>query len=139
VDDCTLLAQFGSTELPLDQWNHRLHVRIVFLHLLESPFSEALANFRAALRSYNEAHSVPDHLASGYHETLTVAWFALIAARFAQSREITDSNSFCGAFPELLDRALLRRFYSADRITTWMAKREFVPPDLEALPESGAA
>ena len=47
---------------------------------------------------------------------------------------IRDSQSFCKANSDLLEKAALRRFYSRERIVTWKAKHEFVPPDLESLP-----
>ena len=115
VDDSTLMAQFRSTELPLDQWNHRLHLRLAFIFLREYSFPTALSRFRAALRAYNEAHSVPDHLASGYHETLTVAWLSLVASRLSDSQEIGDFSSFCSLHPELLACGIMTRTHWAFR------------------------
>lgn len=134
MDDSRLLELFDSGELPYDAWSHRLHVRLAYLFIRRYALSEALVQFRVGIRAYNAAHEVPDSLTSGYHETLTVAWLRLISARAGGVPEPTDSESFCNMHPELLNRALLRKFYSPERITSQKAKREFVEPDLGALP-----
>jgi|GEM_PF-2991753 hypothetical protein len=50
-----------------------------------------------------------------------------------------SSAEFCAAHPELLDKLLLRRFYSRERIMTLQAKAEFVEPDLTPLPDDDSA
>jgi hypothetical protein len=134
VDDPTLLELFESCELRYDTWCHRLHVRVAYLFIRRDSFDEALRRFRAGVRAYNLAHEVPDHLTSGYHETLTVAWLRLISSRASGVPTTLDSNSFCEIHPELLEKTLLRKFYSTEQIVSQVAKREFVEPDLQALP-----
>jgi hypothetical protein len=139
MDDPTLLREFASCALPREEWSHRLHVRMGYLFLRDHPFDEALDRLRAGLQRYNRAHGVADDLTSGYHETLTVAWLRLIASRMAGMPRGLDSDSFCGEHPDLLDRPLLRRFYSPGRIASWEAKRRFVEPDLRELPAARAS
>lgn len=134
MDDLELLAGFQSCALPLEEWCHRLHVRVAYLFLRRSPFEEAIRAFRSSLQAYNRVHQVPDHLTSGYHETLTRAWLTLVAARMSAGPVVPDSGAFCAAHPDLLDKSLLRQFYSAERIVSWEAKRHFVEPDLRPLP-----
>jgi hypothetical protein len=134
MDDPSLLRGFRSCELHFEAWNHRLHLRVAYLHLASHPFGEALPRLRAGIRAYNHAHEVPDHLTSGYHETLTVAWLRLVAGRMASDAEPLDSGSFCDAHADLLDKSLLRLFYSRERLVSWEAKRDFLEPDLQPLP-----
>lgn len=89
---------------------------------------------RAGIQAYNREHHVPEGLRSGYHETLTVAWLRLVGARMGSDDDALDSDSFCDRHPELLDKSLLRTFYSRERIVTAEAKRAFVEPDREPLP-----
>lgn len=103
-------------------WCHRLHVRVAYLYVRHHGFDEALRRFRAGIRAYSRAHEVPDDITSGYHETLTVAWFYLISARAKGVSSTLDSNAFCNLHPELLERALLRKFYSSEKIVTQQAK-----------------
>lgn len=139
MDDSSLIRSFESCELLHREWCHRLHVRLAFLFLQTHPFDEALRRFRAGLQAYNAAHHVPDSLTSGYHETLTVAWLCLIAARMQSTPAGRASDTFCEANADLLDKSTLRRFYSSERIASWRAKRHFVRPDLKPLPGEGAA
>jgi hypothetical protein len=55
-----------------------------------------------------------------YHETMTRAWFELVA-----QAETLDAH------PELLDRSLLARYYSPDRLDA--GRNEWLEPDLEPL------
>ena len=110
MDDIALLDQFQSGALPFDTWCHRLHVRVAWLLLRQHPFNEARARFRTSLQAYNGLHDVPDTLTSGYHETLTTGWLHLIAARMARQPGTLDSESFCNANADLLDRTALRQF-----------------------------
>jgi hypothetical protein len=139
VQDSALLAQFRDGSLPLRSWCHRTHVRVAYLLLLRLPASAAHAEFRTCLQAYNRRHDVPDHLTSGFHETLTAAWLRLVASRMPPPGQCPDSEAFCAANPELLDRSFLRRFYSPERIATWEAKRSFVEPDLQPLPDRRAS
>ena len=136
MDDRLLLDQFQSCRLPFEDWCHRLHVRLAYLFLRRDPFDAALNRFRAGIQAYNQANQVPEQLDSGYHETLTVGWLHLIAARMDKTSPRVDSDSFCNANPDLLDRFLLREFYSVERIRTLQAKREFVEPDRRPLRRS---
>jgi hypothetical protein len=49
------------------------------------------------------------------------------------------SGEFCDQQPHLMQRKILRLFYSRARIISWEAKRAFVEPDLAALPRVGCS
>jgi len=134
VDDATLLEQFGSCELPRDAWCHRLHIRVAYLFIRRYDSTEALRRLRAGIQAYNRVVGVTETLTSGYHETLTAAWFSLVSASVKGLPAGLDSNAFCAMHPELLDKGLIRKFYSRERIVSQQAKREFVEPDLAVLP-----
>ena len=70
----------------------------------------------------------------GYHETLTLAWARLIAARMGSCGEGEDFAAFIRRHPDLLTSAAILRYYSRERIFSLRARREFVLPDLEPLP-----
>lgn len=83
-----------------------------------------LVEFESGELPRARAHDAPDGLDAGYHETLTTAWLTLVAARMGAAPVAPDSEAFCAGNPDLLDPALLRQFYSSERIVTWRAKRE---------------
>ena len=70
----------------------------------------------AGIRSMAARSGRPD----AFHETITRAWFELIADTPA-----LDDDS------ELYDRSLLRRFYSAERLAA--GRHEWLEPDLGPL------
>jgi hypothetical protein len=51
----------------------------------------------------------------------------------------TDSESFCEAHPHLLQKTLLRLYYTRPRIMTLEAKARFVEPDIAPLPGDSLA
>ena len=103
----------------------------------QNPFDEALQRLRAGIKAYNAAHNVPDTPTSGYNETTTHALLHLIAAtitHYSAPLPTADAEAFCDAHPQLMNKHVLRLFYTpARRMNPW-AKVEFVPPDLTPLP-----
>jgi hypothetical protein len=134
VGDAELLEQFESCSLPREQWLHRTHVRVAYIYLSRHPFDAALEKMCSGIRRYNTATGVVDGPHAGYHETITQAWLRLIAATMRNHDRGGDSEEFCRLQPHLLQRTLLRVFYSRTRIMSPAAKRGFVEPDLTPLP-----
>jgi hypothetical protein len=137
VDDREFLQQFESRALPYGQWTHRAHVKVAFLYLRDLPFAAALARLRAGIQAYNAAHGVPEGPTSGYNETTTQAFLRLIAATMAAYGAMfptPDADSFCDTHPQLLQKHVLRLFYSPAQRMRPEAKWAFVEPDLAPLP-----
>jgi len=72
---------------------------------------------------------------SGSALTLTVAWARVISASMRGRDPGTHFDAFAAEHPHLLQKTLLRSFYSHARLMTWEAKRAFVEPDLLPLPD----
>jgi hypothetical protein len=135
LDDEALIEGFESHSLDRDAWVHRSHVRVAVLYLARFGYDGALEQMRQRIQSFNQAKGIKDSKTSGYHETLTVAWLRVIAdALDVMSRPPGNSIEFCRQNQHLLDKTLLRRHYSSDRMLSDEAKRQFVEPDLEPLP-----
>lgn len=132
--DEALWEAFIEARMTHSQWTHRAHVRIGYLHLCRHPYPQALELVRSRIQRLNAIHGTPEAIDRGYHETMTCAFMQLIAAAAAEMRG-ADSQAFCDAHPELLDRRVLRKFYTRGRMLTLKAKAEFVAPDLQPLPE----
>jgi hypothetical protein len=139
LNDSCLLEKLASCALSREEWCHRLHVRIAHLFLRRASFRDALDALRSAIQRLNRSNEVPEDRASGYHETMTVAWLHLVWDRMRSPLPDLDSEAFCAANPELLDKHLLRSYYSPARIGSWQAKRRFVEPDLGPLPHVDTA
>lgn len=134
MTDPELLAAFTACTLPIEQWTHRAHVRMAYLLASQSPLPDAIAAARQRIQAYNAAVGTPAALDRGYHETITQAFMRLTAAAIARTGPHRDSEDFCIAHPELLDKRVLRQFYTSPRVMTFDAKRSFVEPDLRPLP-----
>ena len=139
-DDSAFLGAFETQTIPFEEWNHRAHIRMGFNYLSRHAFEEALGRIRQGIQSLNRVHQTPEALTRGYHETLTVAWARVVASTIAVHGPFKDSNDFCDRNPHLLQRTLMRVFYSQARLFSPEAKRSFVEPDLAPLPgpSSGA-
>jgi hypothetical protein len=126
MTDEELVAAFESAALPGDAFTHEAHVRVAWWYLRHASFSEALARFSIALRRFAA------HLnASGkYHETITVAYMALVAERM-ENTPGTDWTAFREAHADLIARrpSILSDYYSDATLQSSRARRTYVLPD----------
>ncbi len=135
LDDAGLLRSFETLTLPAEAWTHRAHLRVACAYLKAFGLEEALRRFGATLPRFNaEVLRIEDALTRGYHQTITVAWFRILDSALRHHEAYSTSDAFLDANPHLLQRTLLRCFYSKERLVTWEAKRSFVEPDLASLP-----
>jgi hypothetical protein len=137
MTDAELLEAFETQHIPHEEWNHRAHIRVAYIYLHQHGFESGLRKIRDGIKMLNAVHKVPEAVDRGYHETMTHAFAHIIAAMIEAHNGtlgIKDSNSFCDAHPHLLQRTLLRLYYTRERIMTPEAKAGFVEPDLGPLP-----
>jgi hypothetical protein len=125
LDDASFLAAVTNGSLPLDSFRHGDHLRLAWLKLRALPFHEALDEIRNTIRSFASHHGK----AAIYHETITSAWAALLASH----REPTFTQ-FLSANSDLLNKALLERYWSPHILFSPEARDAWVPPDRAALP-----
>jgi hypothetical protein len=64
-----------------------------------------------------------------FHQTITVAFLALVAERMAECGEHADFATLVGRHPELLDKSLLRRWYAPQRLGSVAARHSFILPE----------
>ncbi len=127
-DDEFLLA-FETCAFTRPEWTHEAHVRMAWLYVTRLPFVEALDRVRRGIQKLNGKIGSPD----GYHETITVAFVHVIAARL---RPGESYPTFRERNPDLFDRALpaLLRHYSKERLWSAEARKAFIEPDVSELP-----
>jgi outer membrane protein assembly factor BamD (BamD/ComL family) len=138
MDDVELLQKFEDCTLSFDQWTHRAHVKVAYLHLRQFTFDEALNYLRTRIKRYNAAHNVPEDLPMrGYNETTTRALLHLIAAvmqAYEKSHPVQTADEFYDMHPQVHSKHVLRFFYTVDRRMHPEAKTKFIEPDLTPLP-----
>jgi len=123
ISDDELLAAFEATTLPLAAFDHRAHVRVGYLYLQRHGLGAAIERFGRALRAFAAANG-KDGL---YHETITVAFLALINERIVESAS-GSWEDFIAANPDLMKRDSLECFYAPEELAAPEARRVFRLP-----------
>ena len=124
MDDTAFLRDLEAATLDAALFDHRSHVRAGFLILREEKgFGDAIARMERAIRRFAAANG-KDGL---YHETITVAFMALINERMATG-PAADWESFAAANPDLFDGTLLGHYYSKDFLAGPGARATFHLP-----------
>lgn len=129
--DLNFRACFERCELPEFEWTHLAHVRLAWICLSLEPESKALARIREGILRYNTEVL---HRRHKYHDTVTVAFTRIVAGRMRPGESWTD---FAERINDILDpgRPVLLRYYSERRLYSDDARRRFIEPDREELPE----
>jgi hypothetical protein len=102
---------------------HPEHVRLGYEMLGRYPFGEALARFSRGLRLLAAKGGRPE----AYHETITVAFLALIGERRARARH-ANWCEFIANNSELLDKHCLEGWYEAEQLGSDLARQTFCLP-----------
>lgn len=139
MSDEEFLAGFENCTLAREDWTHAAHVRMAWLYLIrEADFGAALNQIRQGIQRLN-AHfgTAPEK----YHDTMTIAYAALIRDRIEQDPACTEWSSFADRFPETLDwsNPLPLRHYSRERLFSRAAHEAYIEPDIVPLPLVSAA
>ena len=124
MDDASFLASLEACTLPEAEFGHAGHVRAAFLYLRRLPFAEAVGCMSRALRRFATALGKGDR----YHETITIAFMALVAERLADEGGEPEWPGFAGRHPDLMRKDALLAWYSADTLASERARRTFVLP-----------
>ncbi|MGA8510117.1 MAG: hypothetical protein WB762_31290, partial [Candidatus Sulfotelmatobacter sp.] len=64
--------------LPRDEWTHAAHVAVGAYYATKDP-ETAVDRVKRGIVEYNEATGIENTATSGYHETLTMLWLAIVA------------------------------------------------------------
>lgn len=129
--DLNFLGRFERCELPEFEWTHPAHVRLAWICLSLEPEDKALVRIREGILRYNTEVL---HRRHKYHETVTVAFTHIVAARMRHGESWSD---FAEHISDILDpgRPVLLRYYSEHRLYSDEARRRFIEPDRENLPD----
>ena len=124
--------------LPRAEWTHEAHLAATTYLLLRRPEIDLDQQLPHVIRRYNESVGGVNSDSEGYHETITRVF--LHGVRLFLSEVKADEP-----LHELVNELLLSptgkrdwplRFYSPALLFSVEARRNFVPPDLAALPEA---
>ncbi len=122
--DAEFLAALEAATLPPAQFDHRGHLRAGFLYLRQHDFPGACVAMKRAVQGFARALGKEGL----YHETLTIAYLALIAERLAEEPDDVGFERFLARYPELTSRAYFERYYPRGTLDTDEARTTFVLP-----------
>lgn len=121
-DNDRLLADFEAGRVDPAGFPHERHVQVSWALSRRYPADEALRRLEAGLRRITARAGQP----ARFHRTITRAWFELVAQADVLERH-----------PELLDKRLLRRYYTPARLTA--GRDTWLEPDRRPLQLDSAA
>jgi hypothetical protein len=128
----SFMRAFEDGSFSRSEWTHFRHLVLALWYLRRHNRDEATKLIREGIQRYNERQGN----LTGYHETITLAWVAVIE-RFLGTRDLDVPVSLLAG--ELLsqcgDKNYLLRFYSKERLFSDEARHRWVAPDLAAIGE----
>ena len=130
-NDLLLLVQaFETGSLPKAAWTHAAHVVVGANYVSLHGEDLALAMMRQRVRAYNEAVGTVNSATSGYHETLTRFWIAVLA-RLHHEEKAASHLAFVQRAVHLYGdrRDLHQQFYKFDVVKHTKARQAWVAPD----------
>jgi hypothetical protein len=125
-----------AADLPREDWTHEAHLAATSYILLKRPDVDLDRELPGLIRRYNESVGGVNSDSEGYHETITRVFLHGVRLFLAEA----DPDE---PLHELVNDLLLSpmgrrdwplRFYSRERLFSVEARRNFVEPDIAALP-----
>jgi hypothetical protein len=133
-----LVRAFEACTLPKEEWTHEAHLTVGLYYLVHHPFGVAKNLMSDGICWLNDKHGTPNTDTSGYHETMTHFWLTAISEFLNSNAEESNISALTnGMLLELNDRNLPLKKYSRELLFSPLARREYVPPDLEGFQSSG--
>ncbi|HEY2014387.1 MAG TPA: hypothetical protein VGH38_12845 [Bryobacteraceae bacterium] len=130
LTDEEFIAELENCRLPNESFRHRDHLRLAWIYLRRHGKIGAPSRIAQSIRRYATHHGKPER----YHETITQAWLVLMSDACAGAAEGSTFECVLAAFPPLLEKDLLAKFYSRELLQSDAARASFVAPDLAPLP-----
>jgi hypothetical protein len=124
-----------------EEWTHEAHLAATTYLLLRRPDLDLDQELAGIISRFNESVGGVNSDTEGYHETITRAFVAGVRLFLA---EADPAEPLDGLVNGLLLSPMGRRdwplrFYSRERLFSVEARRNFVTPDVAALPSLGTA
>ena len=123
MSDQDFIDAFTAGQLDAAGFDHRAHLRAAFLLLRKASFLEACIAMRDGLQALAGKLGKADL----YHETVTVAFMALVAERMPAGS--AEWDGFIAQHPALCERGLLDAWYSKALLASGAARARFAMPD----------
>ena len=129
-----LVERFEAGTLPKADWKHGAHLTVALWYVTRHTPEDALTRMRDGILFLNGCHGVKNTPTSGYHETLTVFWLAIVRG-FAQRAVVEAIDDLAALLVAEYEtrQTLWREYYSFDVVKSPEARRNWVEPDLRPV------
>jgi hypothetical protein len=122
--------------LPRAEWTHEAHLATTTYLLTRRPDIDIDKQLPGFIRAYNESVGGVNSDSEGYHETITRVFLHGVRLFLAEADPKEPLHELVN---ELLLSPMGRRdwplrFYTPQRLFSVEARRNFIPPDIAALP-----
>ena len=117
------LRALETGALDPSKFPHGEHVRLAYGMLERYPFGEAVSRFSRGVKLLAVKAGRPEV----YHETITVAFLAVIGERRARARS-NNWPEFIASNRDLFDKRCLGKWYEAEQLGSDLARRTFCLP-----------
>lgn len=132
ADDEGFRQAFEACRFPPADFDHRAHVRLAYVYLVDHGVDDAVERMRNALHAFLTHNGVD---ISKYHETITRAWIMAVRHFMEKDPGADAAGAFIDANPMLLDSRIMLTHYSAELLFSDTARARFVEPDRDPIPE----
>jgi len=109
-------------------FRHRQHIHLAFIAARRYGAAQAADKVSSWIRHLTA------HAPQKFNATVTRAWIEIVAYHAVADPSVTDFGAFAGHHPELLDKRLLTRHYTAAALASPQARAGWVEPDLVPFP-----
>ena len=117
------LATLIAGEIDPKKFPHSEHLRFAYEMLSRHSFAETVSLFSVGLKKLAAKSGRPEL----YHDTITIGFLSIVAERRAQS-QARDWTAFITENSDLLKKSCLERWYERKRLTSDLARQNFVLP-----------
>jgi hypothetical protein len=131
ASDQNFRAEFDACRLSPAVFDHRAHVRLAYVYLVEHDVETAHGLMQHGLLNFLRHHGID---ASKYHETMTRAWVMAVRHFMEVSPGSESADTFIENNPKLLDSKIMMTHYSAEVLFSDEARAKFVEPNLSPIP-----
>jgi len=132
-EDRRFKQQVEAGAFPVANFDHRAHLRLAYIYLVENETDAAIGKMRQAILGL--LHKAGIDPASKFHETITKAWVLAVRYFMSHTGESDSADSFIHSNPKMLDTKIMLTHYSAEVLFSDKARHEFIEPDIEPIPQ----
>ncbi len=124
TDWSKLTQQFEACEIAPSAFRHLDHIGVAYEMFNQYGFLSTLTKFSEAIEAMATKAGAPEK----FNVTITVAFLSVIAERLNRTKHSTF-DEFIVSNADLLEKHVLKNWYSEERLCSSLARGQFLLPD----------